>query len=83
MGKIRKASGGSPTNASDAVDDIELPPDASPEEVVDAGVQESFPASDPPAIQKAFEHAEARSDEPAEIPQPPRKSADWMLKPPR
>jgi hypothetical protein len=41
---------GSTTNASDAVDDIELKPDASHEEVVDAGVQETFPASDPVSV---------------------------------
>jgi hypothetical protein len=41
---------GSTTNASDAVDDIELRPRASHEEVVDAGVQETFPASDPVSV---------------------------------
>jgi hypothetical protein len=41
---------GSTTNASDAVDDIELKSDASHEEVVDAGVQETFPASDPVSV---------------------------------
>jgi hypothetical protein len=38
---------GSPTNASDAVDDIKLGPDASHEDRLDAGVEETFPASDP------------------------------------
>jgi hypothetical protein len=41
---------GSTTNASDAMDDIELRPGASHEEVVDAGVQETFPASDPVSV---------------------------------
>jgi hypothetical protein len=45
----RKAAG-STTNASDAVDDIELKPGASHEEVVDAGVKETFPASDPVSV---------------------------------
>jgi hypothetical protein len=41
---------GSPTNASDAVDDIDLKPDASQEDRLDAGVQETFPASDPVSV---------------------------------
>jgi hypothetical protein len=41
---------GSTTNASDAVDDIDLKPGASHDEVVDAGVQETFPASDPVSV---------------------------------
>jgi hypothetical protein len=41
---------GSTTNASDAVDDIELRPGASHDELVDAGVQETFPASDPVSV---------------------------------
>jgi hypothetical protein len=41
---------GSTTNASDAVDDIELGPNASHDETVDAGVQETFPASDPVSV---------------------------------
>jgi hypothetical protein len=45
---------GSPTNASDAVDDIELPPHPSPDELLDAGVMETFPASDPVAVQDAY-----------------------------
>jgi len=38
---------GSTTNASDAVDDIELRPNASADEHLDAAVMETFPASDP------------------------------------
>lgn len=45
---------GSQTNASDAVDDIELPPHPSADELLDAGVQETFPASDPIAMQEAY-----------------------------
>jgi hypothetical protein len=46
--RYRKSrTGGSTTNASDAVDDIELGRDPHPEEVLDAGVKETFPASDP------------------------------------
>lgn len=41
---------GSPTNASDAVDDIELGANPKPEEVLDAGVKETFPASDPVSV---------------------------------
>jgi hypothetical protein len=49
---------GSQTNASDAVDDIHLKPNASHDDVVDAGVQETFPASDPVSVkpsETAFE----------------------------
>lgn len=46
--RYRKSRGaGSQTNASDAVDDIELSPNPHPEEMIDAGVKETFPASDP------------------------------------
>ena len=41
---------GSTTNASDAVDDIEVPHDADTDEHLDAGVQETFPASDPVSV---------------------------------
>ena len=44
--RTRKRATGSTTNASDAMDDIHLKPDASHDEVVDAGVKETFPASD-------------------------------------
>jgi hypothetical protein len=37
---------GSQTNASEAVDDIDLGPDATHDETLDAGVKETFPASD-------------------------------------
>ena len=49
--------GGSPTNASDAMDDIELGPDASAEETLDAGVKETFPASDPVSVSASGETA--------------------------
>ena len=42
---------GSTTNASDAVDDIEdLDQDSTTDDVLDEGLQETFPASDPVAI---------------------------------
>jgi hypothetical protein len=49
-GKLR--GGGSQTNASDAVDDIELRSNPTPDELLDAGVQETFPASDPVAVDR-------------------------------
>jgi hypothetical protein len=56
--KSRKARGiGSQTNASDAVDDIELSPNPHPEEVLDAGVKETFPASDPVSVNNQYETA--------------------------
>ena len=48
---------GSTTNASDAVDDIHLPPNATHDEVLDAGVKETFPASDPVSVSKPSETA--------------------------
>ena len=42
---------GSTTNASDAVDDIKLGPNPSVDEKLDAGVQETFPASDPVSVE--------------------------------
>jgi hypothetical protein len=50
----RGKKGGSPTNASDAVDDVELRPDASADDVLDEGLQETFPASDPVSVQKTY-----------------------------
>ena len=77
-GRLMPRHHGSATNASDAIDDIELRPDATAEELVDASVMETFPASDPPSVQKAFE---AKGDGRTTSPQPraPR-SADWMLR---
>ncbi len=50
---------GSPTNASDAVDDVKLPPDADEEDVLDEGLQETFPASDPVSVQKTYKRKKA------------------------
>jgi hypothetical protein len=41
---------GSTTNASDAVDDMKLPPNPTVDEKLDEGVKETFPASDPVSI---------------------------------
>lgn len=46
----RSRYSGSTTNASDAVDDIELGPNPTLEEKLDAGVEETFPASDPVSL---------------------------------
>src|SRR3954468_5685041 len=77
---------GSTTNASDAVDDIELAPDAPPCRVVDAGVEETFPASDPVAVQDAYETAHERQqrnpdgDAKAGKPEAPGpRSPDWLM----
>jgi hypothetical protein len=53
-------TGGSTTNASDAVDDIELPPNPTADEKLDEGVEETFPASDPVSIAKPSETAYER-----------------------
>ena len=48
---------GSTTNASDAVDDINVRPNASSDEHLDAAVMETFPASDPVSPGKPSETA--------------------------
>ena len=48
---------GSQTNASDAVDDIHVPPNPSTDQQLDAGVQETFPASDPVSVSAEGETA--------------------------
>ena len=48
---------GSTTNASDAVDDIHVPHDADTDEHLDAGVKETFPASDPVSVSTKGETA--------------------------
>jgi hypothetical protein len=53
--KVRRT--GSTTNASDAVDDIELGANPHPEDVLDAGVKETFPASDPVSVSAPSETA--------------------------
>jgi hypothetical protein len=53
----RSAKAGSTTNASDAVDDIHLPSNPHPDEVLDAGVKETFPASDPVSVSAQGETA--------------------------
>lgn len=53
---------GSPTNASDAVDAPELRPDATPDEVLDAGIEYTFPASDPVSVEFAYRFAERRKN---------------------
>jgi hypothetical protein len=51
---------GSPTNASDKIDDVEIKPDATEEDVPDEGLQETFPASDPVAVGKAYKKRKAK-----------------------
>jgi hypothetical protein len=51
---------GSLTSASEVVDSAELPPDPDPEEVLDAAVAYTFPASDPIAVDSAFRRALCR-----------------------
>lgn len=55
----KRKPAGSPTNASDKVDDVELPPDADEEDVLDEGLQETFPASDPVSVQKTYKRKKA------------------------
>jgi hypothetical protein len=48
---------GAQTNASDAMDDIHVQPNASSDEHLDAAVMETFPASDPVSPGKPSETA--------------------------
>jgi hypothetical protein len=55
--------------------------------VVDAGVQQTFPASDPPAVEGAFETAYEREQRSGADPAhqegavtPAPRSPDWMLR---
>jgi hypothetical protein len=63
---------GSQTNASDAVDEVVLPPKPTVEEKVDAGVKETFPASDPVSVAHPSPHT-------VQPPAQPRRSPDWLL----
>jgi hypothetical protein len=86
--KQQKGSG-SPTNPSDAVDDVELDSHPTAEQMIDAGVMQTFPASDPLAVESAGETEHERrkrgapKQDPKEAGQRERRSPDWMLKPPR
>jgi hypothetical protein len=67
-----KRDTGSQTNASEAMDDITLPSKPSNEQKVDAGVKETFPASDPVSV--------ATQREPTkQPPQRVKRSPDWMF----
>jgi hypothetical protein len=78
---------GSNTNASDAMDDIELGSNPSTEDRVDASVMGTFPASDPPATDDAGESAYDRQARGAGAAKQPkastRRSPDWLTTPPR
>ena len=49
--------GRSQTNASEPMDDVELGSNPHPEDVLDAGVKETFPASDPVSVTAPAETA--------------------------
>ena len=53
-------TGGSTTNATDAVDDVKLPPNPTTDEKLDEGFEETFPASDPVSIAHPSETAYER-----------------------
>ena len=50
----RRQGYGSNTNASDAVDSPSIAADATGEDVLDVGVEYTFPASDPVSVDCAF-----------------------------
>lgn len=62
---LRRARGngaGSQANASEAKDAPQLGSNPSTEEVLDAGVEYTFPASDPVSVQSAYTEADKRED---------------------
>ena len=69
---MKPAKPGSQTNASDAVDNIPLPSKPTTEQKVDAGVQETFPASDPVSVSH-------RTQDTVQPPATPRRSPDWLF----
>jgi hypothetical protein len=71
---------GSQTNASDAVDAVEVGSDPTVEEVVDAGVAGTFPASDPVSATQPGPHAEEHPTKPAGLPPRNPHAADWMFR---
>jgi hypothetical protein len=74
---------GSPTNASDAVNDTRLPAKPSTDEVVDHAGEESFPASDPVAVGSAAHKAKKREPAQQDLEPQRREPPDWLLHPPR
>ena len=75
---------GSPTNASDAVDDMKLPPQPTADEAQDHGVQETFPASDPVAVGSAAHKGKEKEPKPktADLQPKRREPPDWLLRRP-
>lgn len=62
---LRRARGtglGSQTNASEAMDTAQLGSNPSSEDVLDAGVEYTFPASDPISVQSAYTEADKREE---------------------
>jgi hypothetical protein len=77
----KQATGaGSQTNASDAVNDFEVRPDPTVDEMVDAGVAGSFPASDPVAAAQPGPRAEEHPAKPAALKPRSPHAADWMFR---
>ena len=79
---MKPSKTGYPTNASDAVDDVQLPSKPTVEEKVDAGVKETFPASDPVSVAQPpnTEHERRKRGDASPVPpQRERRSPDWLL----
>lgn len=81
-GRLVPRHHGSQTNASDAIDDIELKPQASADERIDAGVMGTFPASDPTSIQNPGGDSPRPSTPTTQPAAQPARSPDWLLHPP-
>ena len=82
MTQANSKGAGSPTNASDAVDDVRLPSKPTTDQKMDAGVKETFPASDPVSISQPCNtqhERNARGEAPASPPPAAKRSPDWLL----
>jgi len=60
-----------------------LPPQPTTEDVVDHGVDETFPASDPVAVGSAHHRAKKQEAEETDLQPERREPPDWLLHPPR
>ena len=74
---------GSQTNASEAMDDFAQEPHASDEEKMDAGVAQTFPASDPVAVGRPSETTHEQEDrgmpKDHDLTRERPRSPDWLL----
>lgn len=79
--KPKSKGAGSPTNASSAVDNVHVPEDPTTDQLLDAGIKETFPASDPVSVEPTHtaHECEVRGKDQPAPPSPQQRSPDWLL----